>query len=315
MTVEVVRAGGKVVFTTTAARGAKLTVDARAWPDGPYEVRCTHAAAFDRSSLRDPPALVQGRQPRQGARAGRRRPRPPTPRSPRASPSGCSSTWSRTAWAASSSEAKGNPWRKIHSPLMEYDELMLERQGQTGRIRPYGFVRLAYRDDVDGSPQFCRAYLPPGYEPGKKWPLVVQLHGYNPANPVYVRWWGAADRHPGIDTEFSNHQGVIYLEPHGRGNTQYLGMGDSDVLRAIAEAKRLFSVDEDRVYLTGDSMGGWGTWNVATRHPDLFAAIAPVFGGVDYHSTMSEEELAQAQPVERFLQREAELLGAWPTGS
>ena len=207
------------------------------------------------------------------------------------------------------SEAKGNPWQKIHAPLMEYEELMLERQGQTGRIRPYGFVRLAYRDDVDGSPQFCRAYLPPGYEPGKKWPLVMQLHGYNPANPVYVRWWGASDRHPGIDTEFSNHQGVIYLEAHGRGNTQYLGMGDSDVLHAIAEAKRLFSVDDDRVYLTGDSMGGWGTWNVATRHPDLFAAIAPVFGGVDYHSTMSEEDLARLIPIDRFFNEKQSSLG------
>ena len=80
-----------------------------------------------------------------------------------------------------------------------------------------------------------------------------------------------------------------------------MDFADSDVLRGIAEAKRLFSVDEDRVYLTGDSMGGWGVWNVATRHPELFAAIAPVFGGVDYHSLMSEEELAKLTPVQRFL--------------
>ena len=57
------------------------------------------------------------------------------------------------------SEVKGNPWRKVHSPLMEYDEIMLERKGLVGRIRPYGFVRMAYRDEVDGSPQFCRAVL------------------------------------------------------------------------------------------------------------------------------------------------------------
>ena len=98
-----------------------------------------------------------------------------------------------------------------------------------------------------------------------------------------------------------NHQGVIYMEPHGRGNVQYMGFADSDILRGIAEAKRLFSVDEDRVYLTGDSMGGWGTWNVSTRHPELFAAIAPVFGGVDYHSQMSEEELAKLTPVDAVL--------------
>jgi dienelactone hydrolase len=298
VTVEVVRAGGQAAFTTTAARGAKLAVDAHAWPDGAYEVRCssprptgllyaTHLPWYKGDSLAEARELAAT-----AAAADATKPEGLTLR--------MLVDMVEDRLGGKLTAASGNPWQKIHAPLMEYEELMLERQGQTGRIRPYGFVRLAYRDDVDGSPQFCRAYLPPGYEPGRKWPLVMQLHGYNPANPVYVRWWGASERHPGIDTEFSSHQGVIYLEAHGRGNTQYLGMGDSDVVHAIAEAKRLFSVDEDRVYLTGDSMGGWGTWNVATRHPDLFAAIAPVFGGVDYHSTMSEEDLARLLPVERF---------------
>jgi len=298
VSVDVVRAGGQPVFTATAPRGARLAIDARAWPDGAYEVRCrsprptgllyaTHLPWYKGDSLAAARALAAT-----AAAADAAKPEGFTLR--------MLVDMVEDRLGGSLSAATGNPWPKIHAPLMEYEELMLERQGRTGRIRPYGFVRLAYRDDVDGSPQFCRAYLPPAYDPGRKWPLVMQLHGYNPANPVYVRWWGASDRHPGIDTEFEDHQGVIYLEAHGRGNTQYLSMGDSDVVRAIAEAKRLFSVDDDRVYLTGDSMGGWGTWNLATRHPDLFAAIAPVFGGVDYHSTMSEEEIVRLLPVERF---------------
>ncbi len=296
--VEVVRAGGEAVFTATAARGAKLAIDARAWPDGAYEVRCStarpngllhasHLPWYKGDSLAEARALASA-----AAAADASKPEGFTLR--------MLVDMVEDRIGGKLGAAAGNPWPKIHAPLMEYEELMLERQGKTGRVRSYGFVRLAYRDETDGSPQFCRAYLPPGYDPAKRWPLVVQLHGYNPANPVYVRWWGASDRHPGIDAEFEGHQGVVYLEAHGRGNTQYIGMGDADVLRAIAEAKRLFSVDDDRVYLTGDSMGGWGTWNVGTRHPDVFAAIAPVFGGVDYHSTMSEEELARLLPVERF---------------
>src|SRR5205085_1737719 len=39
--------------------------------------------------------------------------------------------------------------------------------------------------------------------------------------------------------------------------------------------------DPDRVYLTGLSMGGFGTWALAARHPDKFAAIAPICGGGD----------------------------------
>jgi len=297
--IEVIQPGGKAIFTTKASRGANVKIDAKGWPDGPYEVRCsthtftgllyvTHLPWYKGDSLAKARELAA-----MAAKADTSKPEGFTLR--------MLAEMVEDRLGSKLSEAKGNPWEKIHSPLMEYDEMMLERKGQTGRIRPDGFVRLAYRDEVDGSPQYCRAYLPVNYDPAKKWPLVIQMHGYNGANPVYVRWWAADSRHPGIDTEFSNHQGVIYMEPHGRGNVQYLGMGDSDVVHAIAEAKRLFNVDNDRVYLTGDSMGGWGTWNVSTRHPDLFAAIAPVFGGVDYHSSMSEEDLAKLLPLDRFL--------------
>ena len=296
--IEVIQPGGKVVLSTRASRGASMAVDAKNWPDGPYEVRCstrtftgllyvTHLPWYKGDSLIKARELAATAAAADGSK-----------------PEGFAlkmlAEMVEDRLGSKLSEATGNPWVKIHSPLMEYDEMMLERKGQTGRIRPDGFVRLAYRDEVDGSPQYCRAYLPAEYDPAKKWPLVIQMHGYNPANPVYVRWWAADSRYPGIDAEFSNHQGVIYMEPHGRGNAQYLGMGDSDVVHAIAEAKRLFSVDEDRVYLTGDSMGGWGTWEISSRHPDLFAAIAPVFGGSDYHSRMSEEELVKLSPLDRF---------------
>jgi predicted peptidase len=43
--------------------------------------------------------------------------------------------------------------------------------------------------------------------------------------------------------------------------------------------KRDYSIDDDRVYLMGHSMGGYGTWSIAVNHPDLFAAIGPISGG------------------------------------
>jgi dienelactone hydrolase len=297
--IEVVGPGGKAIFTKTAPRGTVLAIGASDWPDGPWEIRCTTHGFDGRLHSTHLPwykgdALAKARELAAAARAA-------DAKEPEGFTLKMLAEMVDDRLGEKVALAQGNPWWRIHSPLMEFDELMLERKGQTGRIRPHGFVRLAYRDEVDGSPQYCRAYLPAGYDASKKWPMVLQMHGFNPANPVYWRWWSADSRHPGIDTEFSGHEGVIYLEPHGRGNTQYLGMGDSDILRVVAEAKRLFSVDDNRVYLTGDSMGGWGTWNVATRHPDLFAAIAPVFGGADYHVDMSEEQLAKLQPLDRFL--------------
>jgi pimeloyl-ACP methyl ester carboxylesterase len=180
----------------------------------------------------------------------------------------------------------------LHSPLMEFAEIKANEQ-----VRPGGFVRLAYIDDVDNTPQFCRSYLPLNYNPSKKWPMVVYLHGYNGDNPEYYNWWSAGKRHDGM----SDSHGAIFIEPHGRGNTSYLGIGDRDVLKCIEMAKQKFNVDDDKVYLVGSSMGGWGTWNVATRHPGLFAAINPVYGGDDYHVSLSKENIEKLSNWEVFL--------------
>ena len=51
------------------------------------------------------------------------------------------------------------------------------------------------------------------------------------------------------------------------------------IIEFVAQLKAHFPVDESRVFLTGLSMGGFGTWFTAMARPDLFAAIAPVCGG------------------------------------
>jgi predicted esterase len=179
----------------------------------------------------------------------------------------------------------------LYSPLMEYEESQ-----SNSNVRENGFLRLAYRDEVDNTPQFCRAYLPINYDPDKKWPLVINLHGYYGANPVYVKWWSIDSRHMDLVDKFP----VIDLEPHGRGNTSYTGIGEKDILKCIEMAKEKFNIDEDRIYLKGESMGGGGTWYVGTRHTDIFAAIAPVYGGWDYHSNLDKEQISKISEREIF---------------
>ena len=180
----------------------------------------------------------------------------------------------------------------LHPLLMEFAELKAHNQ-----VRPGGFIRLAYVDEIDGTPQFCRCYIPSNYDPSKKSALIVFLHGYNPDNPDYVRWWSADKRHD----MFVDRYNYILIEPHGRGNTQYMGIGDRDVVKCIQMAKEKLNIDNDRVYLTGESMGGGGTWRIASVHPELFAAIAPVYGGWDYHSTMKKDELKELTEAKNFL--------------
>ena len=299
VTVEVIAPGGAVLASGRAPRGAKLTLAPAGWPDGPYEVRFTTTTAAGKTWTTHLPWFKGDARAAAAAvieKANRVDVKTPGGKMRRM-------LADLVLDRAGGDVAKAGPeaLRRTHAAVLESAELDLEAAGKTARARPHGFVRLAWRDDVDGSIQFCRAYLPAGYDPGRRWPLVVQLHGYNPANPEYVRWWAVDDRHHPIHSVDRGPDGPVYIEPHGRGNTTYRGFGEKDVLRAIAEAKKTLSIDEDRVYLMGDSMGGWGTWQVATRNPEVFAAIAPVFGGSDYRAELEPAVLAKLTPAERFL--------------
>eukprot|EP01125_Pyxidicula_operculata_P006327 TRINITY_DN2199_c0_g1_i2.p2 TRINITY_DN2199_c0_g1~~TRINITY_DN2199_c0_g1_i2.p2 ORF type:complete len:136 (+),score=31.48 TRINITY_DN2199_c0_g1_i2:740-1147(+) len=54
-----------------------------------------------------------------------------------------------------------------------------------------------------------------------------------------------------------------------------------DVIKLLDKIIQECNIDEDRIYVTGLSMGGYGTWSIAMEYPDKFAAIAPVCGGGD----------------------------------
>jgi len=129
-----------------------------------------------------------------------------------------------------------------------------------------GIFWSAYYSSADGSGQSFVVCLPPDFSPLKTYPLIVHLHG--------------AGGVPGLnDTEQNNKMDYILVMPWGRGgNTQYRGLGEDDVLQVIAYMKQWYRIDDDRVYVTGASMGGEGAWRLAARHPDLFAAAAPMCG-------------------------------------
>jgi len=56
-----------------------------------------------------------------------------------------------------------------------------------------------------------------------------------------------------------------------------------ELMALLDEIERLYKVDQNRVYVTGLSMGGFGTWRLAAYAPDRFAAIAPICGGGETH--------------------------------
>jgi predicted esterase len=291
--VKAVTAGGRIVAEKAAKRGEEISFQTKSWPDGVYDIR--FESRDNRGELVT--AYLYWHKG-DGLKAARElvAAAPKQPQAPAELTHAMLADLVIDRLGQNPAAVDAIDVSRIYSPLMEYAEMKLRAAGKPGPVRANGFVRLAYRDDTDGTPQFCRAYLPLEYDAKKKWPLVLRLHGYNPANPQYIHWWAVDNRH----YDFPDKYPVIYLEPHGRGNTGYQGIGEQDVLRCIAMAKEHFNVDEDRIYLYGDSMGGGGTWYVGTRHPELFAAIAPVYGGWDYHVDRPEEELARLTDRKRF---------------
>lgn len=138
-----------------------------------------------------------------------------------------------------------------------------------------GDIRWAYLSDVDKTHQPYRIFIPSSYDPAKKYPLVVALHGMGGDENSYF-----AGYENGIIKREAEARGYLVVCPKGRAPaSMYLGSAEQDVLDVIAEMKREYAIDEDRVYLTGHSMGGYGTWSIAVNHPKMFAAIAPVAGG------------------------------------
>lgn len=139
----------------------------------------------------------------------------------------------------------------------------------------HGDLHKAYRSGVDNTLQPYRVYVPNAYDGSKSYPLIVALHGMGGDENS---WFDAYQQ--GLFKTLAEKHGYLVACPKGRQSaSMYLGPAEKDVLDVLAEMKRVYKVDATRVYLTGHSMGGYGTWSVAMDNPTVFTALAPISGG------------------------------------
>jgi hypothetical protein len=86
---------------------------------------------------------------------------------------------------------------------------------------------------------------------------------------------------PGVIWDMGEHEHSIVVTPDGRGDSGwYVGKSQKDVLQVWADSHQLFSVDPNRTYIAGHSMGGWASYLLPIEHPDWFAAAYPASGPV-----------------------------------
>ena len=122
-------------------------------------------------------------------------------------------------------------------------------------------------------------YLPNNYDENKLYPLIVSLHGAG------ERGNGSSELRVLEKIGYSRYfkEGLLEVDaivvtpqcPQGTVWNQHVFKVKAFIDKIISE----YNVDENRVSLTGMSMGGFGTWEMAMTFPDMFSAIAPVCGG------------------------------------
>jgi predicted peptidase len=120
-------------------------------------------------------------------------------------------------------------------------------------------------------------FLPKGYEAKgeKKWPMILFLHGAGErgTNVWRVNIHGPA-KYAAAHPEFP----FVLISPLCSADTAW---SDDALLALLDQVQASHKIDTNRVYLTGLSMGGFGTWSLGMKHPERFAAIAPICGGGD----------------------------------
>jgi predicted peptidase len=150
-----------------------------------------------------------------------------------------------------------------------------------------GFVPRLYRNGREVMP--FRLFMPAGYDPQKKYPLIVWLHGAGGAGQDNLRQI-SGDQIPGTrtwtkpDSQTKYPAFVLAPQSPGRwadGSRDGLSPPLLLVVGILDLLESQFSIDPQRIYVAGQSDGGYGVWDLITKRPELFAAAIPVCGGGD----------------------------------
>ena len=125
-------------------------------------------------------------------------------------------------------------------------------------------------------------YLPQDYvkDTSRLWPVLIFLHGSGEAGNDLQK---VKVHGPPKLIEQGKQFPFIVVSPQARENE---GWEPQVIIRLIKGIQSKYKVDNEKIYLTGLSMGGFGTWNIASKFPSMFAAIAPVCGGGDTTGVM-----------------------------
>ncbi|HEX7900080.1 MAG TPA: prolyl oligopeptidase family serine peptidase, partial [Planctomycetota bacterium] len=167
---------------------------------------------------------------------------------------------------------KAIDWALRYDEFLDAKDVAAAKRLLTEKPKP-GLATHAYRSKIDGSLQPYGMVLPANYEPGRKYRLDFWLHGRD-EKLTELRFLDQRRRSPG---EFTPPDTLV-LHLYGRFCNASKFAGEVDLFEALDDAKKRYSIDEERICVRGFSMGGASAWHIGAHHAGLWAAVAPGAG-------------------------------------
>lgn len=125
-------------------------------------------------------------------------------------------------------------------------------------------------------------YVPRDYTSSKEWPCIVFLHGRGECGTDGLKQV-AQGLGQAIMWDQQRWPFIVIMPQKPEAGKNWEDY-DASVMTALADVRKAYKVDAKRIYLTGLSQGGHGTWEIGARHADVWAALVPIcgFGGTNW---------------------------------
>ncbi len=164
--------------------------------------------------------------------------------------------------------------QKSEPPPAEAPKLALPELVPLAAVGP-GVHQITVDMPPSGPTVRCTLSIPLGYNNKASRPLVVALHDTSDGTPFYGRGMIDAVVKPGFDS-----LGVIAVAPDALDGGDWTTVGNETAVVWLTQClQKSYAIDAKKVLLTGFGKGSQGTWAIAGRHQDLFAAALSIAGG------------------------------------
>lgn len=135
------------------------------------------------------------------------------------------------------------------------------------------------RDEVAVS---YSVFLPPEYHHERAYPVIVALHAEGKPTAHEATFWAGTEQRQG---QAARHGYIViapeYVSKTSQSQYDYSVLAHTRVLLALQDAASRYSIDHDRIFLSGHQMGGDAAFDLGFSHPDLFAGVIPIAGVSD----------------------------------